>query len=109
MEALLRHWGCHVAAAGSPHEAMRALDAHLRAPDLIVTDYRLPEGTAGIDAIVAIRTQAEQRVPAIVVTGDVTAPVLDEARLEAVALLHKPVDIELLRRTARAFLDAHLD
>jgi signal transduction histidine kinase/CheY-like chemotaxis protein len=109
MEALLRHWGCHVAAAGSPDEATRALDAHLRAPDLIVTDYRLPEGTAGIDAIVAIRMQAEPRVPAIVVTGDVTAPVLDEARLEAVALLHKPVDIEMLRRTARAFLDAHLD
>jgi signal transduction histidine kinase/CheY-like chemotaxis protein len=107
-ETLFRHWGCHVAVAGSPDEAMRALDAHLRAPDLIVTDYRLRDGKTGIDAVCRIRTQTEQTVPAVVVTGDVSAPVLDRLRLPAFALLHKPVDVDTLLRTAGALLDAHL-
>ena len=107
-EALLGHWGCHVAVAGSPEEAIRALDAHLRSPDLIITDYRLPDGKTGLDAIAAIRAYADQAIPAIIVTGDVAALVPGERRLPAVALLHKPADIETLRRTARALVDAHL-
>ncbi|MGE5102800.1 MAG: ATP-binding protein, partial [Deltaproteobacteria bacterium] len=106
-EALLRHWGCHVVVAGSPDEAVRALDAHLRVPDLIITDYRMQYQRTGIDAVVRIRRQAERAVPAIVVTGDVSTPVLETLRLEAVAVLHKPVDVDALRRTARALLDAH--
>jgi CheY-like chemotaxis protein len=109
MAALCRHWGCHVASAGSREDAMRALEGHLRTPDLIVSDYRLRNGETGLDVILGIRGQGEQPIPAIVVTGDVSAPELEHLRFEHVVLLHKPVDVGELRRAAEALLKALAD
>jgi signal transduction histidine kinase len=108
MESLCRHWGCHVAGAGSPDDALRILDDHLRAPDLIITDYRLRDGKTGMDVIVQVRKQSEQNVPAIVVTGDISAPELENVRMTGIALLHKPVDVETLRKAAEGMLGSHL-
>jgi CheY-like chemotaxis protein len=102
--ALFNHWACHVATAGSPDEAICALEEHLRSPDLIVTDYRLREGKTGLDAIRRIRQASEQSIPAIVITGDIAAPELERLGVDDVALLHKPVDIKRLRQIAQRLL-----
>lgn len=98
MELLLRQWGCHVVTARSGEEAIELLANHLRTPDLIVSDYRLGGGLSGLSAIRRIREQCEQDVPAIILTGDVSAE--DLQTLEGVVVLYKPVNVERLRAAA---------
>ena len=56
---LLRSWGCRVVAAESYGEAMRKLSEIGQRPDLIVCDYRLPQGPTGVDAIEMLRDAFE--------------------------------------------------
>ena len=103
-EALLQRWGCHTVGASSSRAAIAALENHLRIPDLIISDYRLRDGLNGIAAIGAIRRWAEQPIPAILVTADLsTAEQLTESDT-AIALLHKPVGADQLRRLAEELL-----
>ncbi len=60
---LLRSWGCQVVAAESCGEAMTKLFEIGRRPDLIVCDYRLPQGPTGVDAIEMLRNAFE--IPAL--------------------------------------------
>jgi signal transduction histidine kinase/CheY-like chemotaxis protein len=97
----------HSVAASSPDDALRQLAPHLRAPDLIVTDYRLADGHDGFEAIVRVRELADEGIPAIVLTADVSAALSRRAGALDAVLLHKPangarllqVATELLART----------
>jgi two-component system, sensor histidine kinase len=86
---LLRSWGCQVLAAESGGEAMNALAEIGRRPDLIVCDYRLPEGPNGVDVIGMLRSAFE--IPALLISADVTSPPGDYY------LLHKPFNAEAFR------------
>lgn len=96
---LLRRWGCDVVTAQSYHEALKALASAGRRPDLIVSDYSLPEGTTGVDAIEGLRNAFE--IPALLISGDPIVPRNDAAG--AYHLLHKPVDATKFRA---ALIDA---
>lgn len=102
-DALLRHWGCHVVSASSASDALKALQNHLRTPDLIISDYRLRDGLDGIMAIDRIRQWTEQDIPAILVTGDLAADSRQASEL-GIALLHKPVDSHKLQQLAEELL-----
>jgi CheY-like chemotaxis protein/two-component sensor histidine kinase len=104
METLCLQWGCHVVSAESAAEALEKLEHHLRSPDLIVCDYRLRDGQTGWSAVEAVRAQAEEAIPAIIVTGDLAS--VDSAQLQAggAALLHKPVNALRLKATAATLL-----
>lgn len=104
MDALCRQWGCTVASAASHEEILSELSHHLRAPDLVITDYRLRDAETGLMIIADIRRQAEDDVPAIVVTGDVGASSDPGFRMPKVVLLHKPLNPAQLRRAAEALL-----
>jgi signal transduction histidine kinase/CheY-like chemotaxis protein len=95
-EALCRQWGCHVVSGASAREALAELAKHLRAPDLIVTDFRLRDGLTGLMAIDDIRCQADACIPAIVVSGDVAVQDVDR---DDVVVLRKPLDPAQLRAT----------
>src|SRR5580704_17247183 len=69
---LLRSWGCQVVAAESYDEAMTKLSEIGRRPDLIVCDYRLPEGPTGVDAIETLCDAIE--IPALLISGDANSP-----------------------------------
>jgi signal transduction histidine kinase/CheY-like chemotaxis protein len=102
-EATFRQWGCTVLAAESGSQAVAALTEHLRAPDLIVADLRLSGASSGLDAIEAIRSDAETIIPTIVVTGEARVP--DAVRqLEAAEVLQKPVGSERLKETSERLL-----
>ena len=64
---LLRSWGCRVVAAESYGEAMTKLSEIGQRPDLIVCDYRLPQGPTGVDAIEMLRDAFE--IPALLISG----------------------------------------
>lgn len=91
---LLRSWGCRVVAAESYLEAMTKLVEIGRRPDLIVCDYRLPQGPTGVDAIEMLRNAFE--IPALLISGDATSPQSDDGS-GGYRLLHKPVNAETFR------------
>jgi signal transduction histidine kinase/CheY-like chemotaxis protein len=91
MRVLLESWGADVVACGSLAEtAARAADL-VRAPDLIVADYRLREGGIGTEAISTLRKRFNAAIPAIIVSGSTTPAHLGEAQALDAHLLLKPV------------------
>jgi CheY-like chemotaxis protein len=92
--SLLRSWGCRVVAAESCIEAMNKLSEIGQRPDLIVCDYRLPQGPTGVDAIEMLRDAFE--IPALLISGDATSPQGDNGA-NGYKLLHKPVNAETFR------------
>ncbi len=90
---LLQAWGARVLSfetVPSVCEWLAAPTAEL--PDLLLVDYRLPQGTTGIDALVAIRARwPQQRLPAIIITGSSLGGHEDEAVEHDYHLLIKPV------------------
>lgn len=91
---LLQAWGASVTAFAS----VGALELWLTAaqenaaPDLLLVDYRLPEGRTGIDALKLLRGRWVQRkLPAIVITGSSLGGHEDEAVDQDFHLLIKPV------------------
>lgn len=91
---LLRSWGCKVVAAESYGEAIAKLMTIGQRPDLIVCDYRLPEGPTGVDAIEMLRGAFE--IPALLISGDAASPANDDGN-GGYRLLHKPVNAETFR------------
>ena len=93
LRVLLEAWGASVVA----FETVDAVEAWLHgdppeAPDLLLVDYRLPAGTTGIEALVALRAHWPARhVPAIVITGSTMGGHEDEAVEHDFHLLIKPV------------------
>ncbi len=104
--ALLQAWGGRVLALDSV-EAARAWgaasadgvgsagslgDGPAQKPDLLLVDYRLPQGLTGIDALTALRARwPGQRLPAIMITGSSLGGHEDEAVSHDYHLLIKPV------------------
>jgi CheY-like chemotaxis protein len=93
-EGLLRSWGCRVVTAESYGEAMIKLSEIGQRPDLIVCDYRLPQGPTGVDAIEMLRDAFE--IPALLISGDANSPP-SETRQGGYHLLHKPVNAAAFR------------
>jgi signal transduction histidine kinase/CheY-like chemotaxis protein len=90
---LLQAWGARVEAFDTV-EGVREWLASGRAerPDLLLVDYRLPQGSTGIDALVALRAHwAGARLPAILITGSSLGGHEDEALKHDYHLLIKPV------------------
>ncbi|MBE0550043.1 MAG: hybrid sensor histidine kinase/response regulator, partial [Rubrivivax sp.] len=80
----VRDWVAGGAGAAGPHSA--------GPPDLLLVDYRLPQGRTGIDALVALRARwPQQRLPAIMITGSSLGGHEDEALDHDYHLLIKPV------------------
>lgn len=90
---LLQAWGAAVLA----FDSMAAVREWLalpgaEQPHLLMVDYRLPQGSTGIDALVAIRARwPDARLPAIVITGSSLGGHEDEAVTHDYHLLIKPV------------------
>jgi CheY-like chemotaxis protein len=97
MGGLLRSWGCRVVTGVSDSAALTNLAAHDETPDLIISDYRLPDGKTGVDVIKALRAQYRAQIPAFLISGDTNPEPLHEARSNGYQLLHKPLDPMTLR------------
>ena len=98
---LLEAEGFRVAMAASALEA-RAVAKHLeRAPELIISDFHLLDGSTGVEAVAAIRKEFDSNIPAFIVSGD-TSKVVQEARLiENSVIMNKPINTDHLLEVAR--------
>jgi signal transduction histidine kinase len=90
---LLKAWGASVVSfdtvEAAEHWVQQPLD---EAPDLLLVDYRLPQGRTGIEALASIRARwPDRKLPAIVITGSSLGGHEDEAVTHNYHLLIKPV------------------
>ena len=73
-------------------------------PDLILTDYNLPNGIDGLQVISSLRQKLKRPVPAIVLTGDITAQTMHDISQLECRHLSKPVKtVDLLEEVQRQF------
>ena len=93
---LLKSW---VAGSRSRHlrGALVRLAADNAAPDIIISDYHLSNGTTGYEVIARLRDSIGPSVPAFLMSGDTAPERLREASASGFALLHKPVPPMKLR------------
>jgi len=95
MKTLLGGWGCHVLAAPGIRAASLLLSKSAR-PDILLIDYHLDDGN-GIDAIISLRQEIGDELPAALITADRSQPVNDAARARNIQVLHKPLRPAMLR------------
>ena len=99
LEVLLQGWGAQVVSfesvAACEQWAAQA-DQGIK-PDLLIVDYRLENGSTGVDAIKVLRSRFGPKVPAIVVTGSTMTGHDHEAQSNDFHLLIKPVVPNKLR------------
>jgi two-component system, sensor histidine kinase len=86
-----------VIAAGTSDEAIERLSTCPERPDLLICDYRLPREENGVDVIERLRSEYNESIPAILITGDTAPNRLAEAEASGLLLLHKPVSNGKLR------------
>jgi signal transduction histidine kinase/CheY-like chemotaxis protein len=103
MRGLLESWGMVVTPSGSLDAALLQI-SRAGPPDLIVSDYRLPGGVNGIEAIARLRAQAGRSLPACLVSGDIDPQVLQSVRQAGLTLLNKPVRPAKLRSLIRRLM-----
>lgn len=106
MSGLLSDWGCDVVAAASAAEAVHGLAARNRPPALVISNYRLRDGSTGVQAIGQLRAAYAADLPAFLISGDTSREVLREAETERLHLLTKPVAPLKLRALLSQMLKA---
>jgi CheY-like chemotaxis protein len=93
---LLQEWGLAVRAASSVEDAAALLEQLHQRPDVMLVDYRLPNGKCGTEAVALVHRRWP--VPAILMTGDTAPERLADAMRSGCQLLHKPVDALKLKQ-----------
>jgi two-component system, sensor histidine kinase len=91
---MLQAWGAGVVSFDTVEavESWVAAANDTPAPDLLLVDYRLPQGRTGLDALALLRAHwPALKLPAIVITGSSLGGHEDEALTHDYHLLIKPV------------------
>jgi len=96
MAELFDNWNIDLVTAHSADEAEHWLDSVGRPPDVIVSDYRLPDGD-GIDVVMRLRHRYGHDLPAILITGDTAPETIQRIGQAGFPLLHKPLRPAKLR------------
>jgi len=97
MAELFDNWHIDLVTAHSADEAVQWLDSIGRVPDVIVSDYRLPDDTDGIEVVARLRQKYGPDIPAILVTGDTAPDTILRISQAGFPLLHKPLRPAKLR------------
>jgi CheY-like chemotaxis protein len=95
--ALLKQWGCQVSDGELPQEVLSNMASAGIRPDILICDYRLPQGLTAIDAIRQMHALWDNNIPTLVLTGDTAPQTLREIQASGALLLHKPIAPARLR------------
>lgn len=105
MQLIISAQHADVIVAESLAQALSELTRSSTAPSLIISDFRLREGAAGVEAIDAIREEYNRDIPAIIITGDTSSGKIDEMHKSANRLLYKPVNTQNLLDSIAALIN----
>jgi two-component system, chemotaxis family, CheB/CheR fusion protein len=90
--------------AADGHKALELAAEATTVPDLVIADYNLPKGLNGLQIIARLQEQAQQAIPAIILTGDISTDSLREIAGHGCVHLNKPVRAKELTRLAQRLL-----
>jgi signal transduction histidine kinase/CheY-like chemotaxis protein len=103
LQSLLTGWGCQVVLASSGEEALRLAGQKAGVPDLLLLDYRLPDGS-GPEFVPELFRRWGAEVPVIVVSAERDPAVREEIQGRGWGFLAKPVSPSKLRAAATHML-----
>jgi two-component system, sensor histidine kinase len=106
MRSILQSWGYEAIVASSCDEVLERISNRRDIPKLIICDYRLREHENGIAVIERLRTEYNEEIPGMLITGDTAPDRLKEAQESGFLLLHKPVPNAKLRAAIKHLIDA---
>lgn len=106
MKSLLESWGYEVLAAGSCDEMLERSATHRTVPRLIICDYRLRDNESGPAVIERLRSEYNDEIPGMLITGDTAPDRIREAQESGFLLLHKPVPNSRLRASIAHLIDS---
>jgi two-component system CheB/CheR fusion protein len=91
LEELLKIDGHIVRTAPDAAVAIKLIAAGAIRPEILLTDYNLPNGVSGLDLLKQVRETLEEPLPAIILTGDISSATLAKIAAEDCIQLSKPV------------------
>jgi two-component system CheB/CheR fusion protein len=106
LRLLFKDAGHRVATASDAAGALDFVSRGGLRPDLILADYNLPNGVTGLQAIGMIREKLHHAIPAIILTGDISADTLREVASQDCLQLNKPVKLPKLAQIVQDLLPA---
>jgi two-component system CheB/CheR fusion protein len=106
LERTLAREGHRVAAAMNGPAALALLKGSTFRPDIIVSDYVLPGGMNGVQAITAVHAALGRKVPVVFLTGDIRTSSLHDIEATGNIRLLKPVKPDELSRAIQQLLAA---
>jgi PAS domain S-box-containing protein len=101
---LLPAWGIAVIAESTSEAALSEALRRALTPELLLVDYRLPQGRNGIDEVMRVRGELGVEIPAIIVTGDTDPGITLEIEARGLQVAHKPVRPARLRALMASLL-----
>ena len=100
---LLASEGYHTAAAADGGQALAMVREGI-GPDLVVADFRLPNGVTGLQVVAGLREAAGREIPAVILTGDVSTDAMREIARGRCVQRNKPVRAEELTHLIQSLL-----
>lgn len=93
---MLERWGVAVTVAGTGAQALALLRDGYQ-PEIVLCDYRLPNGETGQDVLRQMREILGRNMPAIIATADTDPTLIAGIRSTGVPVLIKPINPARLR------------
>ena len=104
---LLKEEGYSATTAPDGLTALDLVASAETSPSLVLADYNLPNGMNGLQVIGALRRSLHQQIPAIILTGDVSAKTIQNVALNDCIQLNKPVKLKELSSAIQNLLTEH--
>lgn len=92
--ALLKSEGYQVAMAVDGVTALESVTHGGVQPDLILADFNLPGAINGLQVITQLRKKLHRRIPAIILTGDISRQTSHDVAFEHCTQLNKPAKLK---------------
>ena len=96
LDHLLKDEGYRTAVARDGAAAIDLVTQGTMPPDLILTDFNLPNGMDGLQVAAKLREKSHRKTPVIVLTGDISTSTSREIALQNCVKLDKPIKLKEL-------------
>jgi two-component system, chemotaxis family, CheB/CheR fusion protein len=96
LDHLLKDEGYRTAVARDGAAAIDLVTQGKMLPDLILTDFNLPNGMDGLQVTAKLREKLHRKTPVIILTGDISTGTSREIALQNCVKLNKPVKLKEL-------------
>jgi two-component system CheB/CheR fusion protein len=96
LDHLLKDEGYRTAVAPDGAAALRLVTAGTIRPDLILTDFNLPNGMDGLEVTARLREKLHRKTPAIILTGDISTGTSREIARQNHVKFDKPIRLKEL-------------